>query len=235
MALSSDIANPEDFTPQAQVEQDAKLLVKFYLKSRQDKAKSLQEGRPIFTEREYIEIRIPGSRDAIARPAGAAAVQRFPRHYQMFKDRIDVPLEGTPLTEWPSIGRTTVEELSFLNIKTVEALASVADAHMAKFKGLSLLKRKAQDWIDLAESDAPLEQLHEQLTIRDAKLASQDELLAKMGDAIKGLEARLSALTGTQAAAAPVSEPSLMSALDIPAEPPPVITKRRLRRKPKTD
>ena len=115
--------NHEDFQSTQQQEQDSTLLVKFYIKAVADKTATAEQGRPIFREREYIDIRIPGSRDGAARPATFRDQQRFPKHYQAFKQRIDQPSEGTPLVEWGMISRSQAEELAFKNIKTVEQLA----------------------------------------------------------------------------------------------------------------
>lgn len=43
-------------------DQDSKLLVAFTMKPHVDKAKSKDEGRPIFTPREYIKILVPGDK-----------------------------------------------------------------------------------------------------------------------------------------------------------------------------
>lgn len=230
--------NPDDFTPAAQSAQDRTLLVRFYPKPRPDKAKSAEAGRPIFRDTDYIEIRTPGSRDAVSRPATQRDIERFPEHYERYRKRIAEPLEGTPLAEWPSITRSMAEELSFINIRTVEALASVADAHMAKFRGLSTLKRKAQDWLALAEDDAPLVRLQEELATRDATIAAQ-------AATIDDLSARMSAMEASQQAqAVPQGVPATTvgavgdglnsAALDADVDTPPpeseVVSRRRKRR-----
>ena len=63
------IVNSEDFDSRNQSKMDEQLLVRFYLKPRQDNKATAEQGRPVFIDAEYVEIRIPGSRDAIARPA----------------------------------------------------------------------------------------------------------------------------------------------------------------------
>ena len=107
---------------------DDKLLVKFYIKARPDKGKTLEEGRPMFKDVEYIDIRIPGSRDGVGRRATDDDKARFPLHYQAFKNRTDEEfVEGTLLTEWSLIGRSQAEELAFFNCRTVEQLAEMDD------------------------------------------------------------------------------------------------------------
>ena len=170
-----------DFTPQGQQAGDEKLLVKFFVKPREDKAATLKAGRPMFSDVEYIDIRIPGNRTGGAcRPASHADKQRFPRHYAAFKQRIEAPLEGTPLAEWPMVTRSQVEEFSFHNIKTVEHLAELSDTHASNFMGINALKKKAKTWLESAGKTADAAAIAE----RDEKIATLeakiDMLMAKM-------------------------------------------------------
>lgn len=157
-------------------EADKTLLVRFYTKSVQDQDKTITEGRPIFREKTYIEIRYPGNRtDSIARPATAHDIQRFPRHYKAFKDRVELPEEGTPLNEWPVISRSQAEELSFFNIKTVEQLAAVSDAEGHKFMGFNNLKSKAKEFLESSRDIVESAQLREELHQRDEVIRAMQE------------------------------------------------------------
>ena len=175
-------------------EGDKSLLVKFYSKPREDKAKSLEEGRPIFVDVCYVDIRIAGSRTGhIARPATMADKARFPRHYQAFTNREEMPLEGTPLKEWAAITRSRVEELAFINVKTVEQLANMPDNNVAKLMGGNALKQKAKDWLETAKEKAgelKFKQLADEMAEENDTLKEQ---LAKQGDMLAELTARLDA------------------------------------------
>jgi len=172
--------NPRDF--QETAEADKQLLVRFYFKNTQDKTASAKEGRPIFKEREYIEIRFPGNRsDAIARPATDGDKARFPRHYEAFMKRIEAPTEGTPLSEWPVVTRSQAEELAFYNVKTVEHLANLSDTHCRQFMGIQALKQKAKDFLAAAHAGVSIAELKEELKQRDEVIktmqAQMDEIL----------------------------------------------------------
>jgi hypothetical protein len=146
-------ANPDDFRAGNEARMDEQLMVKFFLKEREDKAQTLESGSPKFKEVEYVEIRVPGKRDAQAcRPATYRDKQRFPKHYDMFQKRIEAPEEGTPLAQWPQVSRAQVEELAFLGIKSVESVAAMADVYAHKMHGGLMLKRRAAEWLE--ESDA---------------------------------------------------------------------------------
>ena len=180
--------NPDDFTVGREAEADANLLVKFFHKEREDAEATRKEGRPMYRETEYVEIRIPGKRDAqVCRPATERDKQRFPRHYDMFKQRVAMPSEGTPLSEWPQISRSLAEELSFLQIKTVEQLVSASDTNLSRIHGGLGLKQRAAAFLKYADQTklvAEKEALQTKLADQDAKMAEQAEQMAEMQAAI---------------------------------------------------
>lgn len=136
---------------------DESLFVRFYVAPVENKAASKEEGRPIFEDKEYIEIRIPGDRkSAVTRIARQKDIDRFPRHYAAFKNRTSEEVEeiGTPLREWTPIPRSLVEEFAYFNIKTVEQLAGVNDGNVQKASGLFEWRQKARDFLERAEAEA---------------------------------------------------------------------------------
>ncbi len=172
------------FEYSAQSEEDKKLLVKFYIKPRQDRAKTLEEGRPFFKDTEYIDIRIPGDRaGGVSRVATDRDKKRFPEHYDRFKQRVEEPLDGTPLSEWPLVTRSQVEEFAFHNIKTVEHLAGMADTHTKNFMGMNNLKAKAVKWLEKAGEEAKVHQLTEQLAERDERIDRLEDQMKQLLEA----------------------------------------------------
>lgn len=180
--------NYEDFNSSNQNEADKTLLVKFYYLSIPDKDASAKEARPMFKEVEIVDIKVPGQRDGVARPATARDKARFPRHYQAFKQRMAAPIDGTPLTEWPAIGRSLADQLSFINIKTVEQLSELNDSSMHTIPGAQTLKQKAKDWLLATKDDAILANMRDELNKRDAVISGQQYTIDKMEKAIAKLE-----------------------------------------------
>jgi hypothetical protein len=140
---------------------DDRLLVKFFMKPWLDQAKSNIEKRPIYVEKCYIEIRIPGNKDTVVcRPATSLDKQRFAEHFRKFEAREDQDaVVGTLLSEWPGINRSQVEELRFLNIKTVEQLATANDASAGRIMGFNGLKDRAAKFLETAAQNATDEAL----------------------------------------------------------------------------
>jgi len=177
-----------DFDSGHQSEADKTLLVKFYHKSVQDFEETSVEGRPIFKEKEYINIRIPGQQDEVSRPAKYDDKQRFPRHYSAFQQRMEMPIEGTPLTEWPAITRSLADQLAFQGIKTVEQMSNLNDNNMGSLHGMQTLKQKAKDWLDSTKDDGVLSRLRDELSSRDALIETQQGQIAIMLSRIEALE-----------------------------------------------
>lgn len=150
---------------------DEQLLVKFFIHPKLDQTATAEQGRPIYRETEFIDIRVPGSPDNVVRPATQIDIQRFPRHYAAFKNRVTEDyIEGTLLSEWPLVNRSQVEELAFFGIKTVEQLSQVSDANGQGLMGFQSLKRKAREWLDNAAQGVTLAEMKEQLARRDEEL-----------------------------------------------------------------
>lgn len=162
-------------------EADKALLVRFYVKSVQNIAETEAKGRPVFREKEYIEIRYAGNRsDAIARPASEKDKARFPRHYEAFKQRVEMPEEGTPLSEWPVVSRSQAEELAFYNIKTVEQLAACSSQNGSKFMGFNTLQEKAKKFLELSTHMVEAGQLKDELDKRDKEVSELTSVVAKL-------------------------------------------------------
>lgn len=162
---------------------DASLFVRFFLHPHQDAEQTLAKGRPIFHDREYIEIVVPGDKDnTVNRPVRRGDAERFPKQYSSFKaGEVDVQV-GTPLGAWAGVTRAQVEEMKYFRIHTVEQLANVPDAIAQRFMGINTLKQKAKDFIDAAQGFAQTDQLREEISARDARImaleAAVQELMA---------------------------------------------------------
>ncbi|WP_395443572.1 hypothetical protein [Caulobacter sp. UC70_42] len=101
---------------------------RFYSKPVKNNFRSESEGRPVFEDKEFVEILVPGDRKTVVDTlVKDEHKRRWPREYAAFKAGQEVPVEGTPLEEWPQITRSQVEELKFAHIRTVEQLASLPD------------------------------------------------------------------------------------------------------------
>lgn len=166
---------------------DARLWVRFEMRPTQDEAKSLEAGRPIYTEVEWIKIMVPGDRDTEEHPVTDRDRARFARAYAAWKATGAEGVVGTPLEAWPQVTRSQVEELKFFKIHTVEQLATVPDAVGQKFMGINDLKKKAADFLAAAAGEAPVLKLQAELAKRDEEIVTLQKSLKEQGDKIEQL------------------------------------------------
>lgn len=167
---------------------DEHLYVLFYKGAVEDRNSSLEAGRPIYRDTEFIRIMVPGDKgNIIEREIREQDRQRFPRQYAAFKNEEEEFEQGTPLDKWNYLTPAQVEELKYFGIRTVEALAGVSDTHAQKFIGINKLRRRAKEFMHATSVEAPVAQLQDELEKRDLKIQEQD-------DVISDLTARLSQL-----------------------------------------
>jgi hypothetical protein len=186
------------FASGQQREADKGLLVKFYIEPKKNNHKSKLEGRDIYQDTEFVDIKIPGNRNAGAcRPATQEDKNRFPDHYKAFKDRTgdNAVMVGSPLKEWAPISRSQAEELAFFHVHTVEQLATMSDVQASKFMGLTTLRQKAKQWLENAEKEKPFAEMEIKLKERDVKI---DQLQEAVNTLIEQLNSDDSALNANQ-------------------------------------
>ena len=162
---------------------DRSVYARFYTKPEKDDAASAEAGRPIFRDREYVEIRAAGNaNNVIQRKASAEDKRRFARQYELYKQGDADQIVGTPLAEVPWLTRSQVEELAYLRIRSLEALAGLSDEICSKYAGMYDLKRKAVAAVEAAEKAAPFTALAEENKVLKEELAAlkqqMNELIA---------------------------------------------------------
>lgn len=168
--------------------EDHKLLVTFFLEPVQDAEKTLKEGRPIFSDEEFVRIMVPGDKTQIVvRQAHAEDKSRFHKQYEKFKAGVSQAQTGTPLEKWPMVTRAQCEELKFFGVHTVESLANVDDVHAQKFMGINMLRSRARDYLEAAKSNQPSAELR-------AALEDRDNTIETMKKAMDDMAARLAKL-----------------------------------------
>lgn len=162
-------------------DQDSKLFVSFSMRPHPNKAKSEKEGRPIYEQREYITIMVPGDKtNVVCRPVQELDRRRFHAKYAAFKAGNQDVVTGTPLDTVPWITREQVEELKYFNVRTLENLADLADVHAQKFMGINSLRQRARDAIALAKEQAPALRLTQELRDRDTRIEALEKRMAEM-------------------------------------------------------
>ena len=166
-------------------ESAAGLFVRFGKVAKEDKEESLQAGRPVFKEVDYITIAVPGDKTSeVCRPVRPTDKERFRGAWERYNAGHAQAVDGTPLKDWPGMTRDKVEELAYFKVYTVEQLADVSDTNLRNMGPFLALRQRARDFLERAKGAAPMEKLRQELEARD-------ELLAR-------LQAQVDALTRGQ-------------------------------------
>lgn len=156
----------------------------FYVKPVQNNFRSQAEGRPIFEDREYVQVIVPGdTKSEVNREVQDRDKDRWPEQYRRFKEDAEQATDGTPLEQWPAVSVSQVAELKAKKIRTVEQLASVSDSALQNLGlGARQLRDRAKAWLEAAAGNAPLDAALQ----REAKLQEEiDALKAQMNSLIQ--------------------------------------------------
>ena len=88
------------------------------------------------------------------------------------------------LEEWPGITRGQIEELKYLNIRTLEQLINVTDSNAQGIMGINVLKRRAAAFMEASKASAAADKLlaaEHQMTAMQDQIARLTEALEKAG------------------------------------------------------
>lgn len=161
------------------------LFVEFYEDAYEITHQSEVEGRPVYEQREFVRIIVPGNMtNVIERVCDEADKRRFPHEYARFKQGSSEKHEGTLLTVWPPINKSQIKESNYFSIYTVEQLSMLSDYNITKMgMGWQDLRRKAISWLAAAKDGAivnkqstEIEQLKQELaSMREQLNATPDE------------------------------------------------------------
>lgn len=166
------------------------VVPRFYADAVENKAKSKEAGRPIFEDRELVEVRFPGNRQTVSVfPAHAICgeqqdedgdtrpmtyAERWPEQYRRFKAKEQQIVAGTPLDELPFLTQAKRSELRALSIYTAEALAALDGNELKNLgQGGRDLKNQAQAYLDKAAGSADV-------TAMAAQIAEMAQTIAEL-------------------------------------------------------
>jgi hypothetical protein len=148
------------------------IFPRFYMRAVENKAKSKEEGRPIFQDVEYVEVIIAGDKNN--KPHFKVTDEhkkRWPDQYNKFKDGIEQIPDGTRLEEWPRMTGSRAKELKAVGIFTVEQLAELPDTAI---QGIGIggreLVNEAKNFIDNKDDVSDLKKQNAELLKRIEEL-----------------------------------------------------------------
>jgi hypothetical protein len=168
---------------------DSRLQVRFYKKSVQQEQESMDAGRPIFKDFDFVHICVAG--DTLTE-IDTYALQnhktRFPVQWANYMNRQganDEEVVGTPVSEWPLVSKSQAEELRAMKFYTVESIANASDQQLQRMgmaAGMSpySFRDKAKAFLNLATSSAETDKREQEINALKEELAKKDLETVKM-------------------------------------------------------
>src|SRR5258708_12580674 len=101
---------------------------RFYIEAYHDEGASGRAGRPIFGEREMVEIFLPGN--TLNRPVEIVREHhrlQWAKEYEAFKAGREPSADGWPLEQWPALPPARIMELKAIGFRSVEDVAGMAE------------------------------------------------------------------------------------------------------------
>lgn len=168
---------------------DSRLQVRFYKKPVQQEQESMDAGRPIYKEFDFVHICVAGDTlTEIDTYALASHKQRFPIQWANYMNRVganDQEVVGTPVAEWPLVSKSQAEELRAMKFFTVESIASASDQQLQRMgmaAGMSpySFRDKAKAFLNLATTSAETDKREQEINALKEELAKKDLETVKM-------------------------------------------------------
>ena len=175
------------------------LHVTFFTEAVKDEAASAKEGRPVFSDQEFVRIKFVGDKNnELVAPAHSFGTmrdretnqrftyaQQFYKHYEAFQRNAEQRGTGSPLEEL-GLSQAKIKELNAANVFTVESLAGLDGTLLQKLgMGARDLKKQAEQYLSKTRDSAAFN-----------KLESENAELRRM---IEDMQARMNTI-------APVSQ-----------------------------
>ena len=197
--IASDADNPQF---QGAHNPDSRLAVRFYVRAVENAYETAAQGRPIFTDVDYVEIFVPGDNNTIIdQPVRDDHKKRFPIQWAHFQNQHakDTREIGTPLAEWPQITKSQGEELRALKFYTVDSVANASDQNIMRLgmiAGMSpyAFREKAQQFLKMASGVAVANEAEHHAKEVEAKNAELAAKLAENNATIALLQAQMAQL-----------------------------------------
>jgi hypothetical protein len=169
---------------------------RFFLQTVDDVVASQREGRPIFRERELVQISVPG--DQFSSPTervNDVHKQRWPAEYKAFKEGLEPAVDGFPLEQWPMLKKPQVLELKALGIHTVEQCAVLDDRVLQRLRvGGMRLREMAKAYLDDTFAQTELNKRMAENEALHSRCANSEAKVEELAALVNSLHSQLQAL-----------------------------------------
>lgn len=206
--------------PQMDTREDRPPYVQFMKMAVEDREASIKAGCHMTKDVDFAIITPVGTKDRIPRNVGEWFAQlaeqvkhgRFSplwldgyrKSYELWKQGLEIPLNGTPIRTWPVLSPAQIANLTELRVLTVEDLARANEETLGRIgMGAVALKQRAVDWLRAANDTGKIAQ----------ELAAMRQEMADMRQRSEALATRNSVLEQEIRQLRPTPEPPTAASL----------------------
>ncbi len=156
------------------------MIIRFEMQGVMNEAKSAEEGRPVFEDKEFVEIKSPNDIFSVVhREVTREDRNTYPQLYRAWKEGAADATTGTPLREWPPIAASQVALLGFKGIRTVEQFVEVSDDGCHQLgHGYLTLRNAAVAWLKKANDGSAATKMAAELQARDSEIRALKQQVA---------------------------------------------------------
>lgn len=195
----------------AQYGDDRRAIVFFHKQSVYNEISSINNGRRIYDNVDFVSIQHPGEREQkIDRPVKMNEdPHRWPSQWAAYQKNQQQTVDGTPidllLPNHPGIA----DNMKAAGVTTVEQLANLSATGMHNLgMGAQDYVNYARSYLDHAQKGVGFHQMQKELSERDAQIRIQNQKIEALGGQIDQLLKQLTQLTSVGLAAAPAATAS---------------------------
>src|SRR6185437_7494034 len=117
----------------------------------------------------------------------------WPEQYARFKAGQEISADGTPLEQWPILGRSQVLELKAMNLMTVEHVRDMPDTTCQRFMGGMRLRALAKAYLDDAAAGAALAKATADNDKKDARISELEHKVNELSSLINSMHGQMQA------------------------------------------
>jgi hypothetical protein len=180
-----------------EVQKGVRPHVRFETRSAEDRAASIEAGKKVYKDIDWVIITPPGGKDVVENHAeqwlanirdraqvgqyDPEWVEAFSKMYGMYKEGKELPEDGTPLRMCTTLFTPAeIQNCLGANVRTLEMLASANEEALGRIgMGARALKTRAQESIKVGDSAGSAMKV-EALQIENAELKSKVSALTEI-------------------------------------------------------
>lgn len=185
------------------IKEDRPSYVRFEVRALEDRALSIQNGHYTTVDKDFAVITPHGTADEIPRVVSdwftyldqqireeripVKFVEYYKDAYAHWKKGEEMPLQGTPIKDWPPLSPAQRTNLLMARVYTVEDLAAANEATLGMIgMGARELKQKAENWLTSASSVGKMTEEISSLQISNKRLEGTVKRQEKLIDNLRG-------------------------------------------------